>query len=137
VYEYPGNVRGYHNCRHWQNTANQTKDVILGASGTCDVFAPRITGPNKWSYRGDKNNMYQTEHDEFFASIRSGKPVAGGHYAATSTLLAIMGRMVAYTGEVITWEQALNSQESLAPAHYAWGEAPQRPVARPGVTKFV
>ena len=80
--------------------------------------------------------MYQTEHDELFASIRSGEPINNGVYAARSTLLAIMGRMAAYTGEVITWEQALNSKEDLGPAKYAWGEAPVRPVPRPGITKF-
>jgi predicted dehydrogenase len=136
VYEYPNNVRGYHNCRHWRNTAQQVKDFVLGAKGTCDVFAPRITGASPWRYRGEKPNMYQTEHNELFAAIRSGQPVNNGLYAARSTLLAIMGRMAAYTGEVITWEQALNSKENLAPAQYAWGEAPRRPVPRPGVTKF-
>ena len=54
--------------------------------------------------------MYQTEHDELFASIRSGKPINNGEYMAKSTLLAIMGRMAAYTGQEITWEMALNSQ---------------------------
>jgi hypothetical protein len=44
--------------------------------------------------------------------------------------------MAAYTGELITWDQALNSQENLGPATYTWGDAPQQPVAKPGVTKF-
>ncbi|MEP7029237.1 MAG: hypothetical protein ABI960_11635, partial [Candidatus Eisenbacteria bacterium] len=43
-----------------------------------------------------------------------------------STLLAIMGRMAAYTGQPVTWDQALNSTESLAPKAYAWGEAALR-----------
>src|SRR5215212_5902137 len=141
VYEYPNKVRGYHNCRHWKGTAQQTKDYVLGAKGFCDVFGrrngePRITGAKTWSYSGPKTNMYQVEHDEMFAAIRAGKDLNNGIYAARSTLLAIMGRMAAYTGEVITWEQALNSKESLAPAQYAWGDAPRRPIARPGVTKF-
>src|SRR5436305_1875364 len=38
VYEYPNNVRGYHNCRHWKGTAQQTKDYVLGSKGFCDVF---------------------------------------------------------------------------------------------------
>jgi predicted dehydrogenase len=141
VYEYPNNVRGYHNCRHWRNTAQQVKDYILGDKGVCDVFGaggtgPRITGANPWRYRGEKPNMYQAEHNELFAAIRAGKPINNGVYAARSTLLAIMGRMAAYTGQVITWEMALNSKESLAPTKYAWGDAPHHPVARPGVTKF-
>jgi predicted dehydrogenase len=137
VYEYPNNVRGYHNSRHWRGTYQRTKDYILGAKGTCDVFAPSITGENAWRYRGSKPNMYQVEHNEMFAGIRSGNPINNGVYAARSTLLAIMGRMAAYTGEVITWERALNSKEDLSPARYAWGDAPRRPVPRPGITRFV
>ena len=64
--------------------------------------------------------MYQTEHDELFASIRNGKPINNGEYMAKSTLLAIMGRMAAYTGQEITWEMALNSKEDLSPGRYDW-----------------
>jgi predicted dehydrogenase len=137
VFEYPDNVRGYHNCRHWANTDKQVKDYVLGSKGFCDVFGSRISGEDAWRYRGKNNLMYQTEHDELFASIRSGNPINNGEYAASSTLLAIMGRMAAYTGKVITWEMALNSKEDLSPARYAWGDAPQRPVPRPGVTRFI
>jgi predicted dehydrogenase len=138
VYEYPNGVKGFHNCRHWPGTDTEVLDYILGAKGTCDVFKHRISGPDvKWRYRGPSNNMYQAEHDELFASIRAGKPINNGLYAARSTLLAIMGRMAAYTGKVITWDEALNSKEDLSPAQYAWGDAPRRPVPRPGFTKFV
>ena len=68
--------------------------------------------------------MYQTEHDELFASIRAGKPINNGEYMAKSTLLAIMGRMAAYTGQEITWEMALNSKEDLTPPRYDWDAAP-------------
>ena len=52
--------------------------------------------------------------------------------------MAIMARMSAYTGQSLTWEQALNSQELLAPAAYAWDAAPPPDVvAVPGVTQFV
>ena len=81
--------------------------------------------------------MYQTEHDELFASIRAGKPINNGDYMAKSTLLAIMGRMAAYTGQEITWEMALNSKEDLSPPAYDWKvKLPDPPVAIPGVTKF-
>ena len=57
--------------------------------------------------------MYQTEHDELFASIRSGKPINDGVRMANTTLMAMLGRMATYTGQEISWEQALNSQERL------------------------
>ena len=55
---------------------------------------------------------------------------------AKSTLLALMGRMSAYTGRAITWEQALHSEEDLTPPKYEWGPLPVRPVPVPGVTQF-
>jgi predicted dehydrogenase len=142
VYEYPGDVRGYHTCRHWRGTDTRVKDYVLGAKGLCDVFDHKISGDNKWRYRapgpGNKKfDMYQTEHDELFAAIRSGKPIHNGLYAARSSLLAIMGRMAAYTGKIVSWDMAMNSQEQLGPAHYTWGQAPERPVPKPGTTEFI
>ena len=81
-------------------------------------------------------NIYQVEHDEMFAGIRNGNPVNNGEYMAKSTLMAIMGRMATYTGQVITWQQALNSKEDLTPPKYEFGSLPVPPVARPGTTKF-
>jgi predicted dehydrogenase len=139
VYEYPNNVRGYHHCRHWVHTANQTKDYILGSKGMADVFGNSLTGPNKWRYRSSqrKPNMYQVEHDEMFAAIRAGKPINNGEKAASSTLLALMGRTAAYTGEVITPEMILNSKEDLTPPKYEFGPLAMPPVPVPGTTKFV
>ncbi len=80
--------------------------------------------------------MYQAEHNEMFTALRDGKPINNAEKAATSTLLALMGRMAAYTGEVITWDRAMESEESLVPSTLDWGDAPQRPVPIPGVTRF-
>ena len=74
--------------------------------------------------------MYQAEHDDLFAAIRAGKPINNGEYMARSTLLAIMGRMAAYTGQEVTWEMALNSKEDLSPARYDW-DAPPPPRSWP------
>jgi hypothetical protein len=98
----------------------------------------QITKTGEWFYDGPEGDLYQQEHDEFFASIRSGKPMNNGEYMAKSTLLAIMGRMAAYTGQEITWEMASHSKEDLSPPRYAWDVSlPAPPVARPGLTKFV
>ena len=73
-----------------------------------------------------------------FASIRSGNPINNGVRLAHSSLMAIMGRMAAYTGKDVTWEQALNSQERLVPEKLSWDmklEVP--PLAIPGKTKLI
>ena len=81
--------------------------------------------------------MYQNEHNALFASIRKGGVINNGEYMCKSTLMAIMARMSAYTGQTVTWDQALNSAQDLSPKAYAFGEAPKRPVPQPGVTEFV
>ena len=101
-----------------------------------DVFGNRISGANKWRYRGESNNMYQTEHDEMYAALRDGKPINNGEEAAYSTLLGIMGRMAAYTGKTVSWEDALTSKERLGPESYAWADAPSYPIPVPGVTEI-
>ena len=97
-------------------------------------------GKTTWKYRaakGELTDMYQSEHNELFASIRNGTPINNGDYMTKSTLMAIMGRMSAYTGKTITWEQALNSKEVLGPPKYEWGALATPGVAVPGVTQFV
>ena len=95
-----------------------------------------IEGEDPWEFDGEGNDMYQQEHDELFASIRYGQPINQGRWLAHSTLLAIMGRMAAYTGKVITWEQALNSTEHLGPTSLKWGQLDVVPVPIPGRTPF-
>ena len=140
VYEYASGARGFHFCRQQAGCANDNSDYIIGTKGIAKIkaFGPlEITGENNWRFRGDRPDMYQVEHDELFASIRKGQPINHGTWMAQSTLLAIMGRMAAYTGQVITWEQALNSGETLGPDRLDWNmDLAVPPVPMPGQTKF-
>jgi myo-inositol 2-dehydrogenase/D-chiro-inositol 1-dehydrogenase len=141
-YLYPNGARGFVFCRQQQGCDNDNSDQIIGADGTCDIngFKPlhRITGKNSWKYEGPKNAMYETEHAEMFASIRKGEPINKAGQLAHSTMLAIMGRMSAYTGKTLTWDEAYNSKEVLAPSEpLTWDmKLPVPPVAMPGRTKF-
>ncbi|MFM8579976.1 MAG: gfo/Idh/MocA family oxidoreductase, partial [Planctomycetaceae bacterium] len=119
--------------------SNDVSDHVFGTKGTCDIFAHAVKqgGKTTWKFKGQKGDMYQTEHNELFAAIRKGEPINNGDYMTKSTLMAIMGRMSAYTGKTITWEQALNSKENLTPTSYEWGQLPEPVVAIPGATQFV
>ena len=100
-----------------------------------------ISGKNEWRLAADQVGVdpYVQEHTDLIASIRAGKPLNELKTVAESTLTAIMGRMSAYTGKAVTWEQALGSQESLVPpsAKLAWGPMPMPPVPQPGKTELV
>jgi hypothetical protein len=73
-----------------------------------------------------------------FASIRSGKPKNDDLNLATSTLLAIMGRQAAYTGQQVTWDQALSSEVSLVPKPVEWNAKHEVPgFAQPGQSTVI
>ena len=72
----------------------------------------------------------------FSAAVRAGKPINELKHVAESTLTAIMGREAAYTGQEVTWEDALNAQQSLAPPKVAFGPLDVPAVAQPGKTKM-
>jgi len=140
-YIYPNGVRAFVANRQIRGCYNETADYIMGRDGVCTIGhgpVPVITGKTNWTWQGQKYDMYQKEHDELFAAIRKNTPINDGERMATSTLLAMMGRMAAYTGQQITWEQALNSQEKLGPANIDWNESfTPRATPMPGITRFL
>ncbi|MBI4624695.1 MAG: Gfo/Idh/MocA family oxidoreductase [Verrucomicrobia bacterium] len=140
IYEYAEGVRGFLGVRCHDGCHNENADYIIGADGVCTIgrgVAPSITGARPWRFTEKRNRMHQTEHDEFFASIRSGRPINDGRRMAHTSLMTLMGRMAAYTGQEITWEQALNSQEQLVPDNLGWNTKIQlTPPPQPGRTKF-
>lgn len=136
VYEYANGVKLFASCRQQKDCANDVSDHIFGTKGKCDIMKANITGENAWKYKGPAPSMYQVEHDELFAAVRAGKPINNGEYMTKSTMMAILGRMACYTGQVITWDMAINSKEDLTPPKYEMGALPVPPVATPGVTKF-
>ncbi|MBI5801644.1 MAG: Gfo/Idh/MocA family oxidoreductase [Verrucomicrobia bacterium] len=140
TYEYASGVRGFLGLRCQDGCHNENADYIIGSDGVCTIGrgpAPVITGAHPWTFADKRNRMHQNEHDEFFASIRSGKPINDGKRMAHTTLMTLMGRMATYTGKEITWEQALNSKQQLVPDEIDWDTKIElTPQAQPGVTKF-
>ena len=138
-YEWPDGVRATMAQRQMPGPYFDNSDYIAGSKGYAFIKggSVEIHGQTEWKFTGENKNMYQVEHDELFASIRAGKPMNDCEKMARSTLAGVMGRMAAYTGEELTWEQMLASQENLFPAHLAWnGALPIAPMALPGKTQF-
>lgn len=142
-YEYANGVKGYHFSRQLEGCSNTNNVMVTGTAGRGLIDngpgVHQLSGNSKWSYSGEKNNMYETQHQELFASIRKGRPVNDGERMANSSLLGVMGRMVAYTGQTITWEEAMKSNEVLGPRMDQYNRDliwKSNPVAKPGITKF-
>ncbi|QDS92100.1 Putative 4,5-dihydroxyphthalate dehydrogenase [Roseimaritima multifibrata] len=125
--------------RQVRGAYNQVEDFVYGSDGKASVLANKIEGKNSWKFDGkDKVNMYQQEHNELFEAVQGKRPrINNGTYMCRSTLLAILGREVCYSGKEITWDEAINSPQDLRPQKYSFdAEAPAVKVPKPGVYKF-
>ncbi len=120
---------------------NEVIDLIHGDKGTLTIgkgSAPFIDGAKRWRFRGEEKNMYDLEHEALFTAIREGKAINDGPRMMHSTLVGILGREAAYTGQRITWQQILDSKQDLAPDNLAWGDSfTPSPLPMPGITAFV
>ena len=145
VYEYANGVRMYANVRAQTGCYGEVTDTLHGTKGRCYLPTKcRIEGEKPWRYEGPKCNMYDNEHVELFKAIRSGTPLNCGQYMVRSTMMSILGQMVCYTGQQMTWEQAMASNYTAGPAECTWDTvSPAKPDAAgnyplpiPGVTKL-
>jgi predicted dehydrogenase len=137
-YEWADGVKTFAYTRQMRGCHGDVDDYVLGTTGKARVLKFDIEGENPWSYprrlRKTKPSMYDAEHKELFAAIRAGTPINNGTYMSYSTMMAIMGREACYTGQLISWEDALNSDQDLRPDKYEWGDVEVPEVALPGIT---
>jgi predicted dehydrogenase len=135
-FEYPKGVRVLSMCRQISNCKDEIGEHLAGTRGLCHVNAYNINGQRVRVQAGV--DPYVQEHTDLIESIRSGKPLNELKNVAESTLAAVMGRMSAYTGKQVSWNQALNSQEQLMPFKLDWDtQLPEWKVAVPGKTPLV
>jgi predicted dehydrogenase len=96
-----------------------------------------------WAYPQPEPNPYQLEWDNLIDAIRNDKPHNEVKRGAEASLVTAMGRMAAHTGQVVTYEDALNSPHEFAPnvdKLVIGGEAPIKadadgkyPIPMPGI----
>jgi myo-inositol 2-dehydrogenase / D-chiro-inositol 1-dehydrogenase len=138
-YEYQNGAHMMSMCRQIEGCENSVSEALIGTKGTADLADRRrysVGGQKPWQFAGKEVDSYLQEHTDLIESIRAAKPLNELKNVTESTLTAIMGRMSAYTGRAVTWDQALNSSEDLMPTQLTWGKLPVPPVAVPGQTQL-
>ncbi len=135
-YEYEGGHRVVSQCRQIDGCAGRVGEHLVGTEGTSDPNR-WISGAQKWRFEGDERNPYEQEHADLIASIRANEPLNEGERIAESTLTAIMGRMSAYTGKLVTWDFALGSTLDITPTDWSFADHRVDGVAVPGRTPLV
>lgn len=139
-YEYEGGVHMLSMCRQIPNTETNISEAFAGTKGMCNPGAYAINGKRVLTKEQDKEAVdpYVQEHTDLINSIRAGKPINELKNVAESSLTAVMGRMTAYTGKLVTWDKALNSKEDTFPSKLEWDMSiPVPPVAIPGKTPLI
>ncbi len=138
VYEWADGTRTHAYTRQIRGCMNQTEDFVYGSEGKALLLKHSIDGADPWKFDGPKLSMYQQEHNELFEAVLGKRPrINNGGYMCDSTLMAILGREVCYSGQLITWEQAVSSPQDLRPESYDFdAPAPEVKVPKPGVYKF-
>lgn len=112
-------------CKHWNGTWSRVSESIIGTKGTATPGMIRDReGKVIWRFTGENNNPYQTEHDVLVKHIMEDKPINDAYFTAEATLTSILGRMATYSGQEVTWEQALNSTLDTMPKTLAWDADP-------------
>ena len=136
-YEYPNGITMFSQARQINGCKNTVGEQVIGSRGTsnCKDSWYRKDGES-FRYRKRHPSGYKLEHENLIASIRSGKPINEAKAIAEATLTAIIGREAVYSGQAVTWDQALQSERHLGPERYEFGPYPISPVAMPGKYRF-
>ena len=130
-FEYADGSRMFSQCRHIEGCMSLVSEGFHGTAGS----APRPGlildqhGHDLYRHRGKEDaNPYQAEHDELFAAINAGEfKYADAQMGAEATMSAILGRMATYSGNVVTWDEAMASDLKIGPTAddmLTWETAP-------------
>jgi predicted dehydrogenase len=145
-YEYPDERIVSFMCRQISGAATDVSNVVYGSEGECHIGAANAgsrifdrAGKEVWEMKGSIAVAYKQEHKDLVDSIRAGKPIVELRRMADSSLVAVMGRMAAYTGQKVTWKFVTEeSQLDLFPKDLTWTSSlPRQAPAVPGKTKLI
>jgi len=135
-YGYDSGMHVHSMSRQINGCVNNVSELVMGTRGWSDCHG-RIVGHDGktiWTYEGEGDpSPYVQEHIDLVTSIRTEEPFNEAATTAQSTLVAIMGRISAYTGREVTWEEMMGSDLRLGPETYAMGPVEgEFPVPVPG-----
>jgi predicted dehydrogenase len=138
-YVYENGVRTHCAARQINGCTNRKVERIVGTTGVALASGQilDLDGNEVWKYpkpeEGDTEskwnvtNPFVQEHINLVTGIRTGNTVNDAEAQVNSTLMTIMGRISAYTGKEVTWEEIMNSDLYLGPKTYALGPVPGIP----------
>ncbi len=139
-YVYDNGLHMHSMCRQIDGTVNNVSEYIVGTDGmsNCKNAIYNPDGTVRWTFDYGKDEQgkplektkispYDQEHIDMVTAIRTNKPINEAEATAVSTLVGIMGRVSAYTGKEVTWDEMMNSELKLGPETYVLGPMDMTP----------
>mgnify|MGYP003325182500 CR=1 FL=1 len=132
-YIYENGHRAHCTSRQIGGCDNEHCIMVYGTKGytNCNDTIFNLDGSIAWKYpKPEKDdadqsmavpNPYMEEHVRLVRAIRENKPVNDIEKHVQSVMIALMGRMAAYTGKFVTWDDVLASKMDLVPAKMEFG----------------
>jgi len=113
-FTYPDGTKMYSQCRHARGCFGRVSEYAFGSKGhggMGDSGEEKDRGGVEFKF-----GAYDQEHYALVEAIRKDtKGYNEGHYGATSSFTAVLGRMATYSGKVIKWDEAVAKGKTLAP----------------------
>jgi len=142
-YVYDNGMHTHCAARQITGCSNLTEQFIVGTKGFANArgMIYNLKGEEIWKYPQPEEGStdetwkvtdpYVQEHINLITGIRRGNAISDAEAQINSTLITIMGRMSAYTGKDVTWEEVMNSDLYLGPKTYEFGPVPGIPETPP------
>jgi len=117
-FDYDQGVHIHSMCRQINGSYNRVSEFFTGADGATwgsgpgkkegEKFAREIQVPEM----PNVGNPYVQEHVDLIDGILRGKPLNEAYNVGSSTLTGIMGRISAYTGQLVRWKDIAENEKS-------------------------
>ncbi|MDF1825369.1 MAG: Gfo/Idh/MocA family oxidoreductase [Verrucomicrobiales bacterium] len=145
-YEYADGTLLYSQARQIPGCLRDISESAVGTLGRANLMQREFTisGPNADTMRFRSNeDGHQLEHYPLFKAIRENLDYNEAERGAMATMTGILGRMSNYSGQEVTWDDAMASNQTLVPTDLVNYTSPaplqpdndgRYPVAVPGAT---
>jgi len=124
-FTYDDGTKMYSQCRHMAGCFRSVSEAAHGTKGSLGDTQRgfKLLGPDgkrMWEFEDKKDAGHQQEQTDLLAALRAGKRYNEGHYGATSSMTAVLGRTANYSGKVVKWDELAEKGKTEFPDNLAW-----------------
>ena len=112
-YDFGDDVHIHSQCRQLSGAYGHVGEMFTGTEGAC-YGGGKISGKQVAvaEIKVDSGDPYVQEHVDLIRSVLTGKPLNEAQQVAHSTMTAIMGRISAYTGQFVRWDDLMKNEQA-------------------------